>query len=169
MLNTYSVPCDMYTSCVWDISMIWCFYHKAETVNFLPWGPKQQASAKGLLQIMWHPRRQQCGAIAVLTVFCILEARRFFNLNFAIYHLWNPLVEFNQNGICSNTGFETRTEVIFSDSDFLHCLKLTVQFMHILSPFFLSVNTVWKAWKMELQNCKEDSRYTYNNTKCRWR
>jgi hypothetical protein len=25
----------MYTSCVWDISMIRCFYHKAETVNIL--------------------------------------------------------------------------------------------------------------------------------------
>jgi hypothetical protein len=34
MLNTYSVPCDMYTSCVQDISMIRCFYHKAETVSF---------------------------------------------------------------------------------------------------------------------------------------
>jgi hypothetical protein len=34
----YSVPCDMYTSCVWDISMIRCFYHKAETVNFFPCG-----------------------------------------------------------------------------------------------------------------------------------
>jgi hypothetical protein len=32
MLNTYSVPCDMYTSCVWDISIIRCFYHKAEIV-----------------------------------------------------------------------------------------------------------------------------------------
>jgi hypothetical protein len=31
---SYSVPCNMYTSCVYDISMIRCFYHKAETVNF---------------------------------------------------------------------------------------------------------------------------------------
>lgn len=43
-------------------------------------------------------------------------------VHFVIKHLWNPLVEFNQNGLRSDTGFETRTEVKLSDSDFLHCL-----------------------------------------------
>jgi hypothetical protein len=55
---SYSVLCDMYMFCVQGISMIWCFYHKAETVNFffnsLDFGCKFNLIFTFLLFLYWE-------------------------------------------------------------------------------------------------------------------